>query len=193
MARNDLKKFLKDFDRVTNDVAFNAPMEAANTVVNKLKDIGPSWTGRFNNSWEIATPIRTFNAKGRKARGEAVPLKIRVLKSRQKAKILRSSNEAVFTIHNVASYANQAIDVAPFTPFKVPPKVTSKAIQQGIRQGYRGLDEVVSDTDADVGRQTGAFIGRATAPLDWFKTYSNGGAMNKDAKIGYNRIYRRVK
>ena len=37
MARNDLKKFLRDFDRVTNDVAFNAPMEAANTVVNKLK------------------------------------------------------------------------------------------------------------------------------------------------------------
>jgi len=193
MARNDLKKFLRDFDRVTNDVAFNAPMEAANTVVNKLKDIGPSWTGRFNNSWSIDTPIKSFNSKGKKTRGEAVPLKIRLLKSRQKAKILRSSNEAVFTVHNVAPYADQAIDVAPFTPFKVPPKVTSKAIQQGIRQGYRGLDEVVSNTDADVGRQTGAFLGRATAPLDWFKTYSNGGAMNKDAKIGYNKIYRRVK
>ena len=66
MARNDLKKFLKDFDRVTNEVAFNAPMQAANTVVNKLKGVGPSWTGKFNNSWEIATPVRTFNAKGRK-------------------------------------------------------------------------------------------------------------------------------
>ena len=77
--------------------------------------------------------------------------------------------------------------------FKVPPKVTSKDVQQGIRQGYRGLAEVVSSTDADVGRQKGVFIGRATAPLDWFKTYANGGAMNKDAKMGYNRIYRRVK
>ena len=28
MARNDLKKFLRDFDRVTNDVAFNAPSSA---------------------------------------------------------------------------------------------------------------------------------------------------------------------
>ena len=102
MARNDLKKFLRDFDRVTNDVAFNAPMEAANTVVNKLKKIGPSWTGRFNNSWEIATPIRTFNAKGRKAKAEAVPLKIRTLKSRQKAKTLRASKESLFTIHNVS-------------------------------------------------------------------------------------------
>tara|TARA_R100000734_G_C3249868_1_gene51794 strand:- start:41 stop:619 length:579 start_codon:yes stop_codon:yes gene_type:complete len=188
-----LKTFLKDFDKVTNDIAFNAPMQAANTVVNKLKTIGPSWTGRFNNSWEIDTPVRTFNAKGRKARGEAVPLKIKILKSRQKAKILRSLNESVFVVHNVAPYANQAIDVAPFTPFKVPPKVTSKGIQQGLRQGYRGLDEIVSNTDADVGRQTGAFIGRATAPLDWFKTYSNGGAMNKDVNVGYDKIYRRIK
>ena len=188
-----LKTFLKDFDKVTNDIAFNAPMQAANTVVNKLKTIGPSWTGRFNNSWEIDTPVRTFNAKGRKARGEAVPLKIKILKSRQKAKILRSLNESVFVVHNVAPYANQAIDVAPFTPFKVPPKVTSKGIQQGLRQGYRGLDEIVSNTDADVGRQTGAFIGRATAPLDWFKTYSNGGAMNKDVNVGYDKIYKRIK
>ena len=188
-----LKTFLKDFDKVTNDIAFNAPMQAANTVVNKLKTIGPSWTGRFNNSWEIDTPVRTFNAKGRKARGEAVPLKIKILKSRQKAKILRSLNESVFVVHNVAPYANQAIDAAPFTPFKVPPKVTSKGIQQGLRQGYRGLDEIVSNTDADVGKQTGAFIGRATAPLDWFKTYSNGGAMNKDVNVGYDKIYRRIK
>jgi len=188
-----LKTFLKDFDKVTNDIAFNAPMQAANTVVNKLKTIGPSWTGRFNNSWEIDTPVRTFNAKGRKARGEAVPLKIKILKSRQKAKILRSLNESVFVVHNVASYANQAIDAAPFTPFKVPPKVTSKDIQQGIRQGYRGLSEVVSSTDADVGKQKGIFIGRATAPLDWFKTYSNGGAMNKDVNVGYDKIYRRIK
>ena len=126
MARNDLKKFLRDFDRVTNDVAFNASMEAANTVVNKLKDIGPSWTGRFNNSWNIDTPIKSLNAKGKKSRGEAVPLKIRVLKSRQSAKKLRSSNESVFIIHNVASYAMQAIDVANFTPLKPPPKVTAK-------------------------------------------------------------------
>ena len=188
-----LKTFLKDFDKVTNDIAFNAPMQAANTVVNKLKTIGPSWTGRFNNSWEIDTPVRTFNAKGRKARGEAVPLKIKILKSRQKAKILRSLNESVFVVHNVASYANQAIDAAPFTPFKVPPKVTSKDIQQGIRQGYRGLSEVVSSTDADVGKQKGIFIGRATAPLDWFKTYSNGGAMNKDVNVGYDKIYKRIK
>ena len=188
-----LKTFLKDFDKVTNDIAFNAPMQAANTVVNKLKTIGPSWTGRFNNSWEIDTPVRTFNAKGRKARGEAVPLKIKILKSRQKAKILRSLNESVFVVHNVAPYANQAIDVAPFTPFKVPPKVTSKGIQQGLRQGYRGLSEVVSSTDADVGKQKGIFIGRATAPLDWFKTYSNGGAMNKDVNVGYDKIYRRIK
>ena len=188
-----LKTFLKDFDKVTNDIAFNAPMQAANTVVNKLKTIGPSWTGRFNNSWEIDTPVRTFNAKGRKARGEAVPLKIKILKSRQKAKILRSLNESVFVVHNVAPYANQAIDVAPFTPFKVPPKVTSKGIQQGLRQGYRGLSEVVSSTDADVGKQKGIFIGRATAPLDWFKTYSNGGAMNKDVNVGYDKIYKRIK
>ena len=188
-----LKTFLKDFDKVTNDIAFNAPMQAANTVVNKLKTIGPSWTGRFNNSWEIDTPVRTFNAKGRKARGEAVPLKIKILKSRQKAKILRSLNESIFVVHNVAPYANQAIDVAPFTPFKVPPKVTSKGIQQGLRQGYRGLSEVVSSTDADVGKQKGIFIGRATAPLDWFKTYSNGGAMNKDVNVGYDKIYRRIK
>ena len=185
MARNDLKKFLRDFDKVTNDVAFNAPMEAANTVVNKLKKIGPSWTGRFNNSWEIATPIRTFNAKGRKAKGEALPLKIRTLKSRQKAKTLRASNEAIFTIHNVASYANQAIDVANFTPLKPPPKVTAKPTQTGFREsGFRGLDVVTSEPGANA---------RQTAPLDWFKTYANGGAMNKDAKIGYNRIYRRVK
>tara|TARA_R100001460_G_C3469498_1_gene166985 strand:+ start:43 stop:621 length:579 start_codon:yes stop_codon:yes gene_type:complete len=188
-----LKTFLKDFDKVTNDIAFNAPMQAANTVVNKLKTIGPSWTGRFNNSWEIDTPVRTFNAKGRKARGEAVPLKIKILKSRQKAKILRSLNESIFVVHNVAPYANQAIDVAPFTPFKVPPKVTSKGIQQGLRQGYRGLSEVVSSTDADVGKQKGIFIGRATAPLDWFKTYSNGGAMNKDVNVGYDKIYKRIK
>jgi len=192
MARNDLKKFLRDFDKVTIDIAFNAPMEAANTVVNKLKDIGPSWTGRFSNSWSIDTPINSFNAKGKKTRGEALPLKIRVLKSTKNAKALTRSDTGIFTIHNVAPYANQAIDVAPFTPFKVPPKVTSKEVQQGIRQGYRGLAEVVSDTDADVGRQKGVFIGRATAPLDWFKTYANGGAMNKDAKIGYNRIYRRI-
>nr|AFX83778.1 hypothetical protein MedDCM-OCT-S15-C1-cds38 [uncultured Mediterranean phage MEDS1 group]BAR22046.1 putative phage tail protein [uncultured Mediterranean phage uvMED]BAR22051.1 putative phage tail protein [uncultured Mediterranean phage uvMED]BAR22121.1 putative phage tail protein [uncultured Mediterranean phage uvMED]BAR39016.1 putative phage tail protein [uncultured Mediterranean phage uvMED] len=185
MARNDLKKFLKDFDRVTNDVAFNAPMEAANTVVNKLKDIGPSWTGRFNNSWNIDTPIKSLNTKGKKSRGEAVPLKIRVLKSRQNAKKLRASNEAVFIIHNVASYAMQAIDVANFTPLKPPPKVTSKRTQTGFREsGLRGLDVVSSEPGANA---------RQTAPLDWFKTYSNGGAMNKDAKIGYNKIYRRVK
>ena len=79
----------------------------------------------------------------------------------------------------------QAIDVANFTPLKPPPKVTSKRTQTGFREsGLRGLDVVSSEPGENA---------RQTAPLDWFKTYSNGGAMNKDAKIGYNKIYRRVR
>jgi hypothetical protein len=59
MARNQLPKALEELDRVFATTLFNGPKAAAERVVRDLQQAGPSWTGKFSNSWQIETPTNT--------------------------------------------------------------------------------------------------------------------------------------
>jgi hypothetical protein len=64
MARNQLPKALEELDRVFATTLFNGPKRAAERVVRELQQAGPSWTGKFSNSWQIETPTATTKGDG---------------------------------------------------------------------------------------------------------------------------------
>ena len=52
MAKGQFDKFQKKIDRYTTSV-LNGQLTGAEEVVKLLQFRGPSWTGRYSNSWQI--------------------------------------------------------------------------------------------------------------------------------------------
>ncbi len=51
--KNPFKKILRDVNMAASIIAFDGPLDAAEKIVEELQDAGPSWSGRYSNSWEI--------------------------------------------------------------------------------------------------------------------------------------------
>lgn len=168
MARNQIWELLKDLDTLAVSLGYNGPAKAAESVISDLQAVGPIWTGKFSNSWQITTPTGVISG-GTGAVGPAKPVGAPLLKGKDFARIV-SAGARPFRIHNTTNYADQATDLAPFRPTgRVPdPMVGNFVMEQGTRPegGLRG--ELI-----------GEGINVSTAKLDWFTNYAGGGQLDK--------------
>ena len=169
MARNGIWNLVKELDRVAATTVYNGPKRAAEQIVRDLQQRGPAWSGKFSNSWQIASPAGIKGGTG--AAGKPQPIYAPVLTGQQVTRSLLTKNKVVFTISNFSPYADIATDIAPGT-FINPGTEPVKPIEKtGKRQkGIRGL-------------LTGQGGNQRTAPMDWFSIYLKAGAIDKAIQV----------
>jgi hypothetical protein len=184
-VRNELGKLIKDLDRVTASVAFVGPTRAAVQVVNDLQDLGPVWTGRFANSWQIQTPSQVFKPASFMQEGPPRQIPFPTTTGSEALKGLKPfGDRVVFRISNQSPHKKYAMDQAEGRFFRpennpLPINAVSGKWQEGM--GGRGGTMKRGDTSKGRGRAS------STAELDWFSTYASG-RLNKTIKLEMNKV-----
>jgi len=162
--------FLDEIDRIAATTVYNGPKRAAERLVSELQQAGPSWTGKFSNSWQIQTPTRLV--KGTAQPGEPVPLRTPSLRGREVARSFGSKNSVVFTISNFSPHAAEAIDAVqqPKTYWRRPTPLPQTALGRQKFEEFDGRKSLSYRGDPGGGADGNS---SRTAPLDWFATYAS--------------------
>ena len=183
MAKNGFDELARWADRAAVNLLYKGRAKAAEAVISDLQEIGPRWSGRFSNSWRISTPTGTQSG-GSGQKGNPVPVKAPSLTGADvRTKLLGSP----FKIDNTASYAGVATDKET-GKFENPKEKPLKEISYGDRKtGIRG------EPYPNPGSPRVSGPNRATAPLDWFSTYVDGGALDKTVEKAMGKAERGFK
>lgn len=194
MAKKDLFALLGDLDKVYASTVAFGPIRGAHRVVKELQKEGPSWTGRFSNSWQISTPDgRTYRGDG--LSGEPRTLNIPLLTGPQALKAGFAKDKIVFTISNFSPWAGEATDLRensfyrpslkPETQLGLSKWEISSSKESRSNPGLRG------NIPSPVGRVDAGGPSR-TAELDWFTTYVTGGRLDRSVTIEMDNMLRRL-
>ncbi len=169
MAKNDFMKLAKKLDMVAASAVSFGPIRAAHRTVRELQQEGPSWTGRFSNSWQIETPDgRSFKGSG--SPGEPQPLPIPALTGRQAVKAGFAKDRVVFTISNFSPWAGEAVDFVDNHYWRPTPEPqTNLGKKKWERSGRRRPTE--KHKRFDIYSETDRGNASRTADQDWFTTY----------------------
>jgi len=172
MARNEFGKLLKELDRVAATTVYNGPRAASERVVRELQKAGPSWSGEFSNSWQIATPSTTVRGSG--TPGEPKSLVAPTLTGREVTKSFLLKDSVVFRITNFAPHALEAIDAVEHDRQYYARRKTAEPQTALGRSKWEVTTprKNVSARGAIGGGAEGTNSSR-TAPLDWFATYAS--------------------
>lgn len=197
MAKNDFMKLAKKLDMVAASAVSFGPIRAAHRTVRELQQEGPSWTGRFSNSWQIETSDgRTF--KGTGGPGEPKPLPVPALTGRQALKATLAKDRAVFTISNFSDYVGEATDLVEaewFRPTERPETALGRSkFREGDggrprREGGEGTDMQVPTYRGLIGGGPDDRESSATADLDWFASYVESGKVDRAVKIEMDDLF----
>ena len=191
MAKNGLFKLLKELDRVAATTVFNGPKAAAERTVRELQQEGPSWSGKFSNSWQIESPLGGVgSSKGDGQAGEPRAIFTPTVTGPQVAKSVLTKDKVVFTISNFAEYTAEATDLVE-SAFIRPPGQPFPQTQLG-RSKFR---------EGDGGREQPSYRGylgggnpdresSATADLDWFASYVEGGKLDRAVRIEMDDLFK---
>jgi len=186
MAKNGIWNLLKELDRVAATTVFNGPRAAAERTVRELQQEGPSWTGRFSNSWQIEGPAGLGSSKGDGQTGEPRPIYSPLVSGQQVTKSLLTKDKLTFTISNFSEYVAEATDLVESAFIRPTPLPETQLGRRKFREGdggreqpsFRGLIGGVEDRESS-----------ATADLDWFATYVEGGKLNRAVKIEMDDLF----
>ncbi len=194
MAKNQITKLVETLDRVGSSIVVSGPSRAAKRTVKELQQEGPSWTGRFSNSYQIETPDgRVFKGDGQPGQPRPIKLPIGLLTGQQNIKgSLPLKDRAVTTISNFSDYAAEATDLIE-SVFIRPPGQPFPQTQLG-RSKFR---------EGDGGRQQPSYRGyvgggnpdresSATADLDWFASYVEGGKLDRAVRIEMDDLFKEL-
>ena len=110
-ARNDFNKLLKEIDRVAASTLYHGPIFTAGKIVNELQQAGPSWTGKFSNSWQITTPSsKVFKCQSPEGEGNPTKINLPSVTGREVLKSALLKDSVVFHIENISPVKLQAMD-----------------------------------------------------------------------------------
>ena len=193
MARNDLPKLIAALERASVAVAYEGPKQACKQIIDDLQQEGPSWSGKFSNSWLIEAPTGLPGSiKGSGAEGDAQSIKLAKQQNSVIAKQLQGRQETVFVIGNFSEWAGQAVDETLdvfFRPFFPPKTKLGK--------------ERVSRPENNGGSRSGKTIrgklppgdngSSRTAELFWFQKYNNAGKRDQVIASTLSKALRGIK
>jgi len=193
---------VKRWDRNTSSLILLAAIDAATRTVDELQREGPSWTGRFSNSWQIEGPQGQI-VKGDGRPGE--PRKLRFNKGpftgpQAVATFLSRKlfkDKVVFTISNFADHAATAIDAVEHGKDYYPKGWRISPEGPKTNQGKSNFDPVDSgrkntSVRGEIGGGDPNSMSSRTAPLDWFATFADGGRLDKAIKIEMDKALRKA-
>ena len=192
----------KQLDRDVSSALLIGAINAAQRTVDELQEEGPSWTGRFSNSWQIQGP-QGQQVKGDGGPGDARPLRFRdgpFTGPQATATILRTKftvDKIIFIISNFADHAAEAIDAVEHDKTYYPRGWAISPDGPQTSQGQANFDPVSSgrkdsSTRGDTGGGDPNSSSSRTAPLDWFATFAEGGRLDKAIKIEMDEALKRV-
>lgn len=172
----------RDFKNLVNDVkelVTNAARQSAVEIMNSLAEQGPAYSGQFSSAWYAVEPGQ--QAGGPRSSGNNI-----YKYDLRNVPRARFRTGTYYEIVNGADYAPQALDLEE-----------GRFVTQ-----YDDAGNIIDPikTPVAVGSRTGAKRGQvtqgqgfavSTAPLDWYVTYTNGGAMQRDlgngVRIGFRQ------
>ena len=204
MAKNQLLELIKNLDRIGSSVVLSGPSRAAQRTVKELQQEGPSWTGRFSNSYQIETPDgRIYKGDGQPGEPRPIKLPVGLLTGRQN---IRGSaplkDRAVTTISNFHEYAAVATDVEEGLYYRPTERPTTALGQRKFREGDGGRPRggTLSNDQEGTSMQTKSYRGLigggpddresgATADLDWFASYIEGGRLDRAVRIEMDDLF----
>ena len=162
MARR-FSMFSKDIKRYATAVVYDAPAKSLEKSCFDMQNQGPSWSGKFSNSWEIKGMGQVL-AKGNGQASDPKRLKL-------------PKKSIKFSIYNTSPYAKQAIDKEPDF-FKRPTDEPTTNL------GKRKFQDFLGRRNGKTLR--GQPISGRTAKLDWFTTYKTGGPFQSTFNKNFN-------
>ena len=191
-SRNELPELQAELTNFAAAIVNQGMGGAAERTVRTLQLLGPSWTGLYSNSWQIK--ILDKKSTGTRRRGEAKPIKSPKINYRRNLRQAKTVKCAIVNLARSRGYAQDErlgrfkrgiaggknIGNQPFTQqgqANLRFEDTSR-----LNPGYRG----------DIGGTPGGFSS-ATAPLDWFQTYTAGGRFKSDVALEVNNTINKVK
>ena len=164
--------FLEELDRIAATTVYNGPKRAAERVVQELQQAGPSWTGRFSNSWQIQTPTRLVKGSGQA--GEPIPLSTPSLRGREVSRSFISKDSVVFTISNFSNHTLEAIDAVEHDRTYYANRKTAKPTTQlGLRKWEVAGPRADVSYRGQIGGGSEGSNSSRTADLDWFAAYAS--------------------
>ena len=174
MAR-DFKNLLNDAKELVNQSARQAAVE----IMNGLAETGPAYSGQFSSAWYAVEPGQEAGGP-RSAGGDIYKYDLRDVPK------ARFRSGTYYEIVNGTSYAAQALDLEEGvfrTQYDENGNILDP-VKDPIAVGSR-----FGDKRGQVSSGSGFAV--STAPLDWYVTYTNGGAMQRDlgngVKLGFRQ------
>tara|TARA_R100000231_G_C5271382_1_gene148776 strand:+ start:58 stop:699 length:642 start_codon:yes stop_codon:yes gene_type:complete len=151
--------------------------EATVIVMNELAKAGPYWDGTFRNNWQ-AEAISGGIDPGSKG---SYPYNISNIPNLEPSKEVASRVKKI-EISNSTSYAPYAMDLQKGKFFRpnFPRSGKGRSPLGDAKSGTR--DHEVETLRGDIA--LGAGGSQITAPLDWYKTYLDGGALRNSVTRG---------
>lgn len=154
--------------------------DSATAVVKDLQKAGPTWSGEFQNSWEIATASKISSGTG--AAGPAQTIKAPLLTNNE----FKFKPEVKYYIANKAEHADIALDLVPYV----------KEADTNIKFGNPRGGKTVLYGDRPEGGRRGELEGsgnnRSTAPLDWYATYIRAGKLDRTVSLYMDQAFRNI-
>ena len=198
MARSQLPRLLREFERAASSLIVSGPTRAAKRTIRELQQEGPSWTGRFSNSYQIETPDgRVYKGDGQPGEPRPINLPAGLLSGPQNLRAsLPIKDRAVTTISNFSEYAAEATDVAQSTFFRPTEKPTTALGQRKLRRGDGGRPRTEGEgTSMQLPSYRGVIGGgpeeresSATADIDWLADYVRGGRLDRSVRLAMDDL-----
>jgi len=204
MAKNPFQKLIEELDRVGSSLVISGPTRVAKRTIKELQEEGPSWTGRFSNSYQIETPDgRIYKGDGRPGEPRPIPLPAGLLTGRQNIKgSVPLKDRAVTTISNFSEYAAEATDVVESTFFRPTEEPTTALGQRKFRRGDGGRPRsgTLSNDQEGTSMQLPSYRGEigggpedresgATADLDWLAMYVEDGRLDRAVRLEMDDLF----
>lgn len=182
-AKNGLGQLVKDLDRVAASLVFSGPIKACIGIVDDLQQVGPSWSGKFSNSWKIKTPSRLFTCPSPGVGGEPRHIQRPTISGREAVSSEFLKDSIVFEIFNDSPKKGFAMD-QQLGWFR---RDFRWGLEPQTQKGKNSLALVSSGRQnpslrGNIGGGPGPLSSR-TAPLDWFPTYMRGGQLNRAIRV----------
>jgi len=162
----------KDLSKDLKDLVAQSARQASVEIMNGLVEAGPGFSGEFSSAWYAVEP-NTLPGPPRTSGGRIYKYDLRNVPA------ARFKSSTYYEIVNGADYAPQALDLEEGRFIR-----EGDPIKQPVAEGKR-----YGDIRGQVSPGQGEAI--STAPLDWYVTYTNGGAMQRDlgngVRIGFRQ------
>ena len=172
--RNEFPDLKKEVNRYTATVLNKGVLPGVEEVVKELQHLGPSWTGRYSNSWQII--VGKEKSTGTKRPGNPQPVKAPKMNVRSIREGRVSRDEINIEIRNVNEKKEYAEDKK------------QGRFKRGKVKGRGGLT-----MRGEIGGGNIKYTSSRTAELDWLPKYLRGGSLQQTIKLELNKSLKKAK